>query len=123
MLATEAIMQSTLGIKARYMRPPFGEVNDVALNVLKALDYKVIIWNLDTNDWQYHNSAPINILNTYRNGVTAAGKGTSSFIVLEHDTYLGTVDSVDAIITDVVGKGYSFVTVADCLGDTMSPYK
>ena len=35
------------------MRPPFGDTNDHVLEILRELDYRVILWSLNTNDWQY----------------------------------------------------------------------
>ena len=39
-------------------RPPFGSTNNNIRAVLNQMGMRGVLWNLDTNDWQYADSNP-----------------------------------------------------------------
>ncbi|ORX90719.1 hypothetical protein K493DRAFT_229822 [Basidiobolus meristosporus CBS 931.73] len=43
---TEDLIVKITGVRPRYVRPPFGEVDDRVRAVMEAMDYKVLMWNL-----------------------------------------------------------------------------
>jgi peptidoglycan/xylan/chitin deacetylase (PgdA/CDA1 family) len=51
MLQLEDEIYEIIGVRPRYMRPPYGRLSDVALKVIQQLGYRIIVWNIDTNDW------------------------------------------------------------------------
>ncbi|KAI4695854.1 uncharacterized protein J4E88_000024 [Alternaria novae-zelandiae] len=53
MTLLEDSMLDILGFFPYYMRPPLLSVNSQALDVLKELEYHVIIGDLNTKDWKY----------------------------------------------------------------------
>lgn len=59
MLLLEEAMTNILGYFPYYMRPPFLSVNANALQVLKDLEYHVIIGDLNTKDWEYQSETGI----------------------------------------------------------------
>jgi peptidoglycan/xylan/chitin deacetylase (PgdA/CDA1 family) len=61
MVLLEEAMTNILGYFPYYMRPPFLSVNANALQVLKDLEYYVIIGDLNTKDWDYQSEAGIEI--------------------------------------------------------------
>ena len=65
----------------------------------------IIIWDVDTLDWKYHNSKKITsrVVNKVRDGD----------IVLMHDIYSATANALNSIIPILTDMGYSFVTVSD----------
>lgn len=101
------------------MRPVGGAYNDAVLASMKQLGLPVILWNVDTLDWKYHDDADIvrqRIIDNAADGV----------IVLEHDLYEATVDGVLAAIDELQQQGYAFVTVSELAqlkGVTLEPGK
>jgi peptidoglycan/xylan/chitin deacetylase (PgdA/CDA1 family) len=120
LLLLEDAVRSNLGFAPRYMRPPFGLTNSETLQILGNLGYKVVIWNIDSNDWLYDN--PTQQMAEIAPIVNAANSTRDSFILLDHDTKTTTEQWVEMLIPYLKSKGYDLVTVAECLGDT-APYK
>jgi peptidoglycan/xylan/chitin deacetylase (PgdA/CDA1 family) len=46
----ESALSSIVGKVPHYMRPPYGNYNNLALEVLKMRGYRVILWDIDTVD-------------------------------------------------------------------------
>ena len=65
----------------------------------------IIIWNIDTLDWKYHNSKRIynRVINKVKDGD----------IILMHDIYSATSNSLNIIIPKLQSEGYRFVTVSE----------
>ena len=110
---------SCTGEAPTLMRPVGGAYNDAVLASMKQLDLPVILWNVDTLDWKYHDDADMvrqRIIDHAADGV----------IVLEHDLYEATVDGVLAAIDELQEQGYAFVTVSELAqlkGVTLEPGK
>ena len=79
-------MLSLIGRYPTYMRPPYFEFNSAVLSVMKSLKYRVIIADLDTNDWQENPDASFN---AFKSGLDAKGS-----IVLAHDPRAPTVNTL-----------------------------
>ena len=84
------------------IRPSYGTSNK---RMLKIIDRPVIIWDIDTLDWKYHNSTRISnkILDKVSDGD----------IVLMHDIYSATANSLEITIPKLLDKGYQLVTVSE----------
>jgi peptidoglycan/xylan/chitin deacetylase (PgdA/CDA1 family) len=94
------------------------------LQVTSHLGYKVVNWNLDTNDWQtYYSTGAIMDALYAKEAVpsygeykrTRRGSGMSSKIVLMHDRPLA-VQALSSVISFYSKRGYSFVNMEKCLG-------
>ena len=83
-------------------RPSYGSCNKMIRSVV---DTPIIIWDIDTLDWKYHNSRRISsrVINKVKDGD----------IVLMHDIYSATANALEIIIPSLKSKGYTFVTVSD----------
>lgn len=83
-------------------RPSYGSCNKMIRGVV---DTPIIIWDIDTLDWKYHNSRRISsrVINKVKDGD----------IVLMHDIYSATANALEIIIPSLKSKGYTFVTVSD----------
>lgn len=83
------------------LRPPYGAWN---ANTRK-LGVPLILWSIDTRDWENRNTAQIraNVRDNIHNGA----------IVLQHDTIPESVAAVPGIVSDLRARGYHFVTVED----------
>lgn len=52
--ATEEAIEKAIGIKPRYIRPPFGEADARVKGLLKSMGYKVLLWNVDPTDYDVY---------------------------------------------------------------------
>ncbi|OAD66931.1 carbohydrate esterase family 4 protein, partial [Phycomyces blakesleeanus NRRL 1555(-)] len=48
--ATEEAIRDAIGIKPKYIRPPFGEADDRVKGLLRTMGYRVLMWNVDPTD-------------------------------------------------------------------------
>ena len=86
------------------IRPSYGTFNK---RIKKIMDRPIIIWNVDTLDWKNHNSKGI------ANKVLK--KTSDGDIVLMHDIYRATANSLELIIPKLLEDGYQLVTVSELL--------
>jgi peptidoglycan/xylan/chitin deacetylase (PgdA/CDA1 family) len=49
---TDKIIQKITGVKTRFFRPPFGFLTPWLKNELLKNGYKIILWDIDSKDWQ-----------------------------------------------------------------------
>ncbi|KAM0542280.1 hypothetical protein ACHAPJ_012888 [Fusarium lateritium] len=103
-----------LGKYPVYMRPPYFSFSDRTLRVLGQLGFKVIIADIDTNDWLHQTIGDVEpSLEAYKDGLNNGGS-----IVLMHDVHINTVENIlPQIIQATRQSGRKAVTVGECLGD------
>lgn len=84
------------------IRTSYGSINN---RIKRIVDRPLIIWNIDTLDWKYHNSKRISdrVLNKVSDGD----------IVLMHDIYRATANSLEIIIPKLLNDGYQLVTISE----------
>jgi len=104
----DAIKQAT-GVTPAILRPPYGAVNGVVLEQLRARDMSSILWSVDTRDWADRNSDIV-----CSRAVAGARPGA---IILMHDIHQTSVGAVPCILSALKQQGYSFVTVQGLLGN------
>ncbi|KAK0473963.1 carbohydrate esterase family 4 protein [Armillaria novae-zelandiae] len=109
-------LESILGVKAAFMRPPFGSYSDTVLQVANAHNQSVIIWDFDSGDSVGESAAQSN---AQYDALVESHPNT--ILTLNHETYDSTATTVLPHAIEVLqGAGYSLVTVAECLG--LAPY-
>lgn len=59
MKATEEAIVDAIGVKPSYMRPPFGEADDRVKGLMKAMGYKILLWNADPTDYNIYKQANV----------------------------------------------------------------
>lgn len=96
------VFKGILGRETKLVRPPYGAIND---KVKAAASEPLVIWTIDPEDWCTKNAEAVR-----KHVVEKAFDGA---IVLMHDIYDSTVDAVAAMIDDLRGAGYEFVTVPE----------
>ena len=104
----DAIKQAT-GVKPSILRPPYGAVNGVVLEQIRARGMSSILWSVDTRDWADRNSDIV-----CSRAVAGARPGA---IILMHDIHQTSVNAVPCIISALKQQGYSFVTVQGLIGN------
>ena len=105
----EAIKEIT-GEKPVFFRPPQGYVNDGIAEQLYSEGYDVILWRVDTYDWQGRSAEKI-----YNSVIKSVKCGD---IILMHDfiSYEShTAEALELIIPKLISDGYEFVTVSELI--------
>ncbi|KAF9403936.1 chitin deacetylase, partial [Podila epigama] len=128
---TEKAIFDATGLKVRYMRPPYGDVDNRVRYVLKQLGYTIVDWTgdlFDSDDWQIGVDSSVTLesakskfqtaLDGYTTNLAIETKG---FISLEHDLSVDTVAVAKSAIPFGLARNLTITTVASCLGDT-APY-
>ncbi|MFJ8263218.1 polysaccharide deacetylase family protein [Rummeliibacillus sp. NPDC094406] len=99
---TSAAIKKATGHNPTLFRPPYGSFDN---RVRAQTKLPVILWSVDTRDWEHHNSQK---LLEYVKKETYPGA-----VILMHDIHMPTADGLDAVITYLEKQGYSFVTVSE----------
>lgn len=110
---TEQVIENIVGFKPKLFRSPYGALNEEMVETLDHLGNKVIGWDVDSLDWKQLEADLIadNILSNVSPGS----------IILMHDggdwtmDLMGTVESLDEVITKLKEDDISFVTVPELL--------
>ncbi|KAG0091185.1 chitin deacetylase [Podila epicladia] len=125
---TEKAIFDATGYRVRYMRPPYGDVDNRVRFVLKKMGYTIVDWSgdrFDSNDWQIPQMSPSAVSSTFRRAISGYAATlrleTKGFISLEHDLSAETVAIAKAAIPLGLARNLTITTVADCLGDK-NPY-
>ncbi|MEI6501556.1 MAG: polysaccharide deacetylase family protein, partial [Armatimonadota bacterium] len=104
-------IQPFVGKPIRIMRPPYGSLSSTARSALKGAGYKVVLWDVDTNDWRRPGADTI-----YSRIMNGAGPGR---IVLCHDgggPRSQTIAAIARAVPALQARGYQLVTVSQVLG-------
>ncbi|CAK5269423.1 unnamed protein product [Mycena citricolor] len=106
-------LKKVLGIKTRFLRPPYGNFNDRVRQVAAQNDKDYMVtWNFDSGD-----SVGESYQNSEKDYAKFLGGNPDSMIALNHETMKNTAHYlVQNAINQIKAKGYQLVTVAQCLG-------
>ncbi|KAF9517398.1 carbohydrate esterase family 4 protein [Hydnum rufescens UP504] len=114
----EQALERIVGVSPAFMRPPYGNYNNLVLEVAKQRNQSVIMWDLDTGD-----SLGASVAQSEKVYSDAVAKNPRNILALNHETYSGTAETiVPYAIKLLQSKGYQLVTVAECLGG-LAPYQ
>ncbi len=108
---TERTIAEICNYRTRLIRPPGGKYSDGIKTLAESLDYKLVLWSIDTRDWAHSSVESIckNVLNNV----------VSGDIILFHD-YIPhespTPEALRIIIPTLIERGFSFVTVSELIG-------
>ena len=89
------------------MRPPYGAHNAMVDAVCRELGLKIVIWDIDTEDWKKRGKDQMvaNVLKNARDGS----------IVLFHDRLQPTLEASEVLIDELRARGFTLVTAGDLL--------
>ncbi|KAF9910502.1 chitin deacetylase [Linnemannia zychae] len=124
---TEKAVMAATGLRMKYMRPPYGDINNRVRYVLKKLGYIPVDWTgdaFDTNDWQMPTMTEAKVIETFTKSLDAyvASNKTKGFYCLEHDLNEMTVGAAQKLIPLGVARKINIGSVAQCESDAM-PYQ
>ncbi|THU85890.1 carbohydrate esterase family 4 protein [Dendrothele bispora CBS 962.96] len=112
MWRVEQALQRIVGVNPAFMRPPYGNYNDLVRQASAARGQRIVNWDFDSGDAA--GSTPEQSQAAYSNLVS---RHPSTCIALNHEVKKGTVHQViPYAIEQLRNAGYNFATVADCLG-------
>lgn len=101
-----------LGVKPAFVRPPYGNYNELSRQVAQENGQSIVIWDFDSRD-----STGASAEESKAAYDDVARKNPSTILTLNHETYETTAEEVLPYALHVLKeKGYRFVTVAECLG-------
>jgi probable sporulation protein (polysaccharide deacetylase family) len=103
---TEEIVKRITGYKTVLFAPPYGDLNDTVVSSAESLGYKVIMWSIDTIDWNTKDYRKIlqRLESKHHNGA----------IVLMHPTKV-TIAALPQMVENLKGHGYEITTVSDVI--------
>lgn len=110
LLLTEHEIKKLGGEVSNLIRPPCGLYDDSLLNFSRENGYKIVLWNIDTKDWEHTSKGDIAKM------VESEVKGGD--IILFHDYISGksnTAEALDILIPKLLDLGYEFVSVSELL--------
>ena len=113
----ENALQKIAGVTPAFMRPPFGEYNELVKAVADIRGQDIAIWDFDSGD-----STGATTQESISRYDTVIAQHPSTILSLNHET---NQQSAQIVIPNVVAKlkaaGYRMVTVAECVG--LQPYQ
>ncbi|CAG8809041.1 897_t:CDS:2, partial [Racocetra persica] len=109
---------AAIGVRPKYMRPPFGDYDDRIRDICKQLGYKVVIWDRDTNDWLSDEGASFQASWIEANFTQWVKEPSNTgHISLQHDLYKVAAAQVPKVIPILSNGGFKIKQVGTCLGD------
>ena len=107
---THSAIRRITGKAPELFRPPTGHCNAETVQSAAEMDYKLIVWTVDTKDWTHESTE--NIIKTVKT------RTKSGSIILFHDYIASpspTPNALRVIIPHLLSQGYRFVTVSELL--------
>lgn len=111
MARCQSILQPYVHQPLRLVRPPYGSLSAVSRAALKSGGYKIVMWDVDTNDWRRPGADTI-----YSRIMNGAAPGR---IVLCHDgggPRSQTIAAIARAVPALKARGYQLLTVSQVLG-------
>jgi len=117
--ASNSILHAT-GTEPALFRPPYGEYNQMLQDIAAEFGYPIIMWSVDTRDWESRNVDAILSHFIDQNGVRLR----DGDIILLHDIHSTSVDAAIQAIDLLLAEGVIFMTVSELLTEhygTLTP--
>jgi len=105
-LKTEETVKSITGCKTSLFAPPYGDLNNMVIETAESLGYKVVLWSIDTIDWNTrdYNKILQRLEKKHHNGA----------IVLMHPTKV-TIEALPQMVATLEKYSYEITTVSDVI--------
>ena len=99
---TDDLYYKITGDHIKYVRPPYGSYNKTNL---ENVDYPLILWNVDPEDWRYHDAEKIvnHVMENVRDGS----------IILMHELYETSLEALEILLPKLYAEGYQVVSVGE----------
>lgn len=106
-VSSKQAIEKITGKPVTLFRPPFGDYNDMLINVVSSLGLYSIQWDADSLDWKDLSAEKIaaRVINRVKSGS----------IILCHNNGLHTAESLPLIFAPLLSQGYEFVKISDLI--------
>ncbi|KAL0947886.1 hypothetical protein HGRIS_010521 [Hohenbuehelia grisea] len=112
MWRVELALNRIVGVWPAFMRPPFGNYNNLVREVAGMRDQSVVIWDFDSGD-----SVGASVGESKSRYDTVVRQHPNTILALNHETYATTATQViPHAVQKLKAAGYRMVTLAECLG-------
>lgn len=123
---TDDAIESVIGVRPKFMRPPYGDIDYRVRNVLDDMGFEIVMWNVDSVDYWFAYNDPWEIVRIIKAAFTERSWRSNAYswngmIILQHDIHAESVRMVPEIIKAGRQAGFRFVSLGECLGDD-EPY-
>ncbi|CAG8517564.1 9380_t:CDS:2 [Paraglomus occultum] len=118
---TELAIKAAVGVTPKIMRPPFGDYDDRIRDIAAQLGYKIVLWDLDTQDYLQQDNAtfdPTQLSDLFKGWVNL--NTTNGHISLNHDLFLPGIIATPESVDNIQAGGFTLKPVAECNG--FAPY-
>lgn len=103
---TNALLLELTGERPEFVRPPYGEWNEMLGSEAQMIP---VMWDIDPLDWKYQNCEQV--------AACVLSDVEEGDIILLHDIYRSSVYAAVEIIDALLEEGYEFVTVDELILD------
>ncbi|MGM0601751.1 MAG: polysaccharide deacetylase family protein [Bacillota bacterium] len=103
---TDTLIKKLTGQKPKFFRPPYGEYNNILIEIARKNDYQVIQWSIDTHDWM--NPGIEYVISRIENNIK------SGDILLFHNNAENIVKIMDIIIPKLK-ENYQIVPLSELI--------
>ncbi|KXS22380.1 carbohydrate esterase family 4 protein [Gonapodya prolifera JEL478] len=112
----ESSLLSLIGRRPNFLRPPYGNYNDLVTQVAQSMGYgAIVIWNTDTRDWEHPQNVGSSI-SVYQAMLASTSPNSGSILALDHDILPTVTDVVRQAVNLIRSQGgWTFVTMDTCL--------
>ncbi|KAH6580225.1 hypothetical protein BASA61_009781 [Batrachochytrium salamandrivorans] len=110
LLYTARIIKEVIGVTPRFMRPPYGDIDDRVRSVLKSLNMIAVLWSFDSGD----SAGSMNVVSDVNAHAQLMPK--SGPIALEHDLTEAQASQAPGAMDGIMAAGYKLVRLDECLG-------
>ncbi len=102
---TNQLIKDVTGVTPRLMRPPYGALNNT---VRENTDMRIIMWNVDPQDWKYRNAQTV-----YQHVRSRARDGS---VILLHDIFGSSAEATEYIVRYLVENDFKLKTISELYG-------
>lgn len=99
---TDDLFYQITGDHIKYVRPPYGAYSK---ENLENVSYPLILWNLDTEDWRYHDVD--HIVNYVMENISDGD------IILMHELYETSLQALEILLPKLYAEGYQIVSIGE----------
>ncbi|KAI1309717.1 chitin deacetylase [Mortierella claussenii] len=122
----EKIVFDVTGLRTKYWRPPYGDVDNRVREILRQMGYVTVIWTKewDSNDWQIPDKTITNkeVFRNFKWALSTVPKLKGGVITLEHDLFTQTVNVAGPLLDMGMKEGLEPMDIAQCVNDP-HPYQ
>jgi peptidoglycan/xylan/chitin deacetylase (PgdA/CDA1 family) len=104
---TQEMMEEHLNFRARLFRPPYGALRKNQAGIVQDAGLEIILWSVDSVDWSQPGEARI--------VETVLAPTQPGSIILCHDLYEQTANSLGSMLDGLFARGFSFSKVSQLL--------